>query len=289
MYGEIVTATTSDHLRLHGFFRRATKPPRVSLNKGSIDSVVLIHGLAGNFYGSRLLNHVAETLLELGVSVVQINTRGHEMVNTLSWSGRARSVGAALEDVDHCRYDLHAWVDFLKKAGFSNIMLCGHSLGAIKSLYTQAHQPHPAVKSIIALSATRLSYQKLIESSDGDAFRQTIEECKRLLVEGQGRSPIEVPVPFRTWMTPQCYLDKYGPAERFNWLRFIDHVNIPTLMLFGEKELAENPAFTGLTEELEDLKRRWNSLTIDIIPGADHFYTSRFADADEPIVRWLTN
>ena len=88
-------------------------------------------------------------------------------------------------------------------------------------------------------------------------------------------------------MSPQGYLDKYGPAEAFNWLNFIDRIEIPTLMLFGERELNENVAFEGLRDDLALLTAGWNSLTIQEIEEADHFYTSRFNEVGENILRWL--
>lgn len=288
MQGELVSTTTADYLRLHGLFCASDKRPMISAAMGSLDSAVLIHGLGGNFYSSRLLLHFAETLINLGVSVVLINTRGHEMINSLTWGGRSQSVGAAFENVDHCRFDLNAWVDFLIERGYDNVLLFGHSLGAIKSLYAQAYAPHPKVKTIVGLSATRLSYSQLIDRANGDLFRQTIERCEKLIADNRENDPIHVPFPFPTWMTPQCYLDKYGPAEKFNWMRFIDKVTIPTLLMFGAKELSDDSAFAGVSEELEQLKLGWNSLTIETIADADHFYTSKFAEADDVIMRWLT-
>ncbi len=287
--GELVAVTTGDYLRLHGLYCSAKTHSKVSVAKGSVDSAVLIHGLAGNFYNSRLMLHFAQALMDLGVNVVLINTRGHEMINTVAWSGKAQSVGAALENVDDCRHDVNAWVDYLvMKRGSSNVLLFGHSLGAIKSLYAQAYAPHPNVRSMVGLSATRLSYAKLMESPQASLFRETIERCEALIANDLGEQPIQVPYPFPTWMTPSGYLDKYGPAEKFNWLRFIDRVSIPTLLLFGSRELDENPAFAGLADELEQLKAGWNSLNIETIPDADHFYSSKFGVVEDSVTRWLT-
>ena len=259
-----------------------------SPDKGSVDSAVLLHGLGGNFYSSRLLLHFSKTLKKLGISVVIVNTRGHDMINTSTWSGRSRSVGAALENVSDCKSDVQAWVDFLIKRGHNNVLLFGHSLGAIKSLYAQANNPHPKVRAIIGLSATRLSHNKLIDTPRGELFRETIERCRALIEAQKGDEPILVQFPFPTWMTPQCYIDKYGPEETYNWMHFIDKVEIPTLLIFGQKELDDDPAFEGVREELDQLRRGWNPLTIEEVEEADHFYTSKFETVDDLINRWLT-
>ena len=256
---------------------------------GSVDAAVMLHGLGGNFYSSRLLTHFSDTLIELGLNVVIANTRGHDMINTSTWAGRARSIGAALEDVGECRFDVAAWSDFLVKRGHSNVLIFGHSLGAIKALYAQAHAPHPNVKSIIGLSATRLSHEKLIDSPGGNSFRETIAKCYELVESGQAETPIHVPFPFPTWMTPKCYLEKYGPSESFNWMKFITKVDIPTLLLFGQRELDENAAFEGLRDELAELKSGgWSDFTIREIDEADHFYSGKYGEVTNEINRWLT-
>ena len=287
MHGELVHTTTSDFVRLHGFYRESKETLATNPETGAINAAILAHGLGGNFYSSRLLLHLAMVLESIGIHVVIANTRGHDMINSSTWAGKTRSVGAAFEDVADSKMDITAWADYLVKRGHTNIAAVGHSLGAIKSIYSQAFAAHPNVKNIIALSATRLSYAKLSDSPRGELFRETIKKCESLVEQNKGQIPIQVPFPFPTWMSPQGYLDKYGPGESFNWLNFIDRIEIPTLLLFGEKELTENVAFEGLRDDLAPLKAGWNPLTIREIDDADHFYTSRFNEVSENIVRWL--
>ena len=287
MHGELIFTMTPDHVRLHGFYTESQQPLRNSPRSGNCDAAILLHGLGGNFYSSRLLLHFASVLQSLGMTTVVVNTRGHDMINTSTWAGRARSVGAALESVGDAVQDIAGWSNFLKERGYSNVLLFGHSLGAIKSLFAQAHQPHPNVKAIVGLSATRLSYEKLIDSPRGDLFRETIERCRKLIAAGDGEVPIHVPFPFPTWMTPTCYLEKYGPEETYNWIRFIDRVEVPSLLLFGARELEHNPAFEGLVDELEASKGNWRNVEIQVIPDADHFYVSQFDELEDTVSRWL--
>jgi pimeloyl-ACP methyl ester carboxylesterase len=288
MQGEIVVAVTEDNVKLHGLYLASTQRRVTSTTTGDVDGAVLVHGLGGNFYSSRLLNHFAEILVGMGISVVLVNTRGHDMVNTTVWTGRSVNVGTAFEDVDHCRFDLAAWAEFLGEKGCRNVVMFGHSLGAIKALYAQAHAPHDHVKSIIALSPTRLSYEQMSNSPNGELFRSIYEDCERMVAAGDGNQPVHRAFPFPMWMTSDGYVAKYGPAETFNWLKFIDNVSIPTLLAFGELELATNPAFEGLESDLERLRAGWNSFEIETIENADHFYNSQFAMVEDVITRWLT-
>lgn len=286
---EIVTVITSDQLRLHGCYLPATAANRVSAAKGAVDGAVLVHGIGGNFYSSRLLFHFANTLRDLGISAVIINTRGHDMINLSTWQGRAQSVGAAFENVDHCRFDLAAWVEFLVKRGHDHILLFGHSLGAIKSLYVAAFQPPNQVAAVIGLSPTRLSYSRMLQTPSGHLFHDTFSQCQQLVAEGKGQNPILVRFPVTTWMSPQAYVDKYGPEEKYNWLRFFQQITIPTKLLFGQKELQKDAAFEGLSEELPDLSRTLTHIDIDIVSQADHFYTSQYSAVDDLLIRWFIN
>ncbi|MFT5300528.1 MAG: pimeloyl-ACP methyl ester carboxylesterase [Mariniblastus sp.] len=288
MQGELVFTTTSDHVRLHGFYLHSTAQLATSPVVGSVDAAVLVHGLGGNFYSSRMLLHFAKTLTDLGISVVVVNSRGHDMINTSTWAGRSRSLGAAMENVADATFDLTAWADFLVERGHRNVLMVGHSLGAIKTLYAQANAAHPKVRATICLSAARLSYAKLIASERGSLFRETYARCEAMVANSRGDEPIHVQFPYPTWMTSACYIDKYGPDEKFNWLTFVDKIEVPTLLVFGQKELDQDLAFDGLRPQLETLKNGWNALDIEEIEDADHFYTAKFAAVDEQLVRWLT-
>lgn len=287
MQGELVFTTTPDHVRLHGIYSLAHGPRRTVPATGDCDIAILIHGLGGNFYSSRLLLHFASTLQNLGIDTLVVNTRGHDMVNTLSWSGRARSVGAAMERVSDCVHDIDGWVQYAIDRGHQQVLLFGHSLGAIKSLYWLAHQQRPEVRSLVGLSATRLSYSRMIQSAGREPFLETLQRCESLVKQGRADDLIQVPFPFPTWMTPGGYLEKYGPEENYNWLRFADRIEVPSLLLFGTRELDENPAFEGLRDDLKNFQGN-RSFTIDEISGADHFYTASFPRVDQRLSEWLT-
>ena len=288
----LVSVTTSDRLRLHGAYQTTKSPNRVADSKGKADAVILVHGIGGNFYSSRLLLQTADWLRQLGLATLLINTRGHDMVNLCSWNGRAKSVGAAFEVVDDCRHDLSAWADYLQHQGHQKIVLLGHSLGAIKSLYLMAHQPHPAISTVVGISPTRLSYQRMLDSSSRELFQTTYQRCQDLAAAGAGEQPIQVDFPVSTWISPNAYLRKYGPQELYNWSRFINQIEIPTLLVFGEKELAHDKAFAGLSQELKQLSGTpgvWNAIAVDIIEQADHFYSGVYQSLFDSLTRWLTN
>ncbi len=284
MNGEIVSVATADHVRLHGFYRAAESASR---DGSPQPAVILIHGLGGNFYSSRLLNYLADSFVEHGVHSVIVNTRGHDTISTLSQSGRALTGGATYESVGDCTYDLRAWAEWIKSQTSGPVILLGHSLGAIKALYTQAEQPIDNVAALIALSATRLNHQALLDSAGGDQFRHWFALASKRVDEGRANELLSVDFPFPTWMTAGAYREKYGPKNRYDWFRFVDAIQNDSLLVFGERELSGSPAFEGLRDDLSGRLANHPSVETSIIAGANHFYVGKFAEVWETIRDWL--
>ena len=283
MYGELITTSTSDRCRLHGFLIPASGPqhPR-------FDAAVVTHGLGGNFYSSRLLSRLALSLSQIGIHALLANTRGHDLLNTTVLGAGTVHLGAGYERVGDCTADLNGWVDCLVKRGCERVLIVGHSLGAIKSLYSQAKQAHENVRSICALSATRLNHQQLLGSPGRDSFLQMLRTAQELVDAGKPDTLIRVTFPFATWMGASNYLEKYGPENRYDWFGFAEQITVPTLLVFGERELRDNPAFSQMEEQLQRTLPHWEHLEIQIVPNADHFYSGQSAAVASVIKEWVS-
>lgn len=280
MQGELVSATTSDKVRLDGLFCEPIPGPK-QLN---CDAVLLVHGLGGNFYQSRLLKHFARSATQRSMTALLVNTRGHDYLNSTTRMGRSATLGAAVEVIDECRFDFEAWIEFLVERGHERVVLLGHSLGAIKALYSQAHQPHNSVCGIAAFSATKLSYDSLLGSTGGDRFSHWLAEARRHVADGNGDQFMHVDFPFPTWMSATAYLAKYGDGDRYNWMSFADRIQKPVLAAFGARELEENPAFAAMKNDIANLKIR--NFTVTVVPNADHFYSACFDQAVSAFEQW---
>jgi len=284
MLVDLVQTTTRDGVRLDGAFRSPARPGLASL---SVDAVCFVHGTGGCFYTSTLFDGFAERLLDLGCSVLRVNTRGHDIISTAATPRGGVRMGAAYETVDDCRHDLAAWTDWLRQRSGPRIGLIGHSSGALKCLYALAQEPQIGAACIVALSPPCLSYSRFCASSQGPEFLETFQLAEGHFREGRPATLLEIQLPLPFVITAAGYLEKYGPDERYNLLRFIAGVPCPTLVTFGGKEVVNNMAFQGLPEEVSALAARNGRMRVELIPGADHFYT----DMREEVIRrtetWL--
>lgn len=287
MHVELVRTVTSDGLRLDGALASPTDEP-TDQPPTNRPAALLLHGVAGNFYSSSTFESVIPKLRALGLAVLSVNTRGRDSVFGASLGNVRRRLGAAYETVDDCRLDIAAWVKFLASRGYSSTVLIGHSLGAIKAVYGLAHEKWPEVRALVAVSGPRLSCAAFQNSPDSSGpFFDSLGTAERMVKEGRGDELFNSKFPFPLLITAAGYIDKYGPAERYNILRFAHDVPCPALFLYGSKELAGGGiAFDGLPEALAALPSR-ERRSVAVIDGADHVYTGVGEQLAAAIAHWL--
>jgi pimeloyl-ACP methyl ester carboxylesterase len=282
MIVDLVRVTTRDGVQLDGSWQAAAGPSQIG-----VDALVLIHGTGGNFYGSTFFDLLAERLRGLGCGVLRINTRGHDGISTAVARGGGLRLGAAYETVDDCRHDLAACLDWLRSQSGPRVGLLGHSLGAVKSLYAVAHEPQLAPRCIVAVSPPRLSYSYFCASSQGADFLASYQAAEALVQAGKASALMETRLPLPMAIAAAGYLEKYGPEERYNYLRFLASVNCPTFLLFGSVEVAKNMAFQEAPADVGRLINGKPNMAMTIIDGADHFYTGVRDQAWAAIEKWL--
>ncbi len=289
MLVELVRTKTSDGLRLDGSLAlpaaKQTEPPVA-------DAAILLHGVGGSFFGGAMFDPLSDRLLELGIAAVRVNTRGHGSINMIPSDGGATRGGAAFEVVDQCRYDINAWCDFLVGRGMSRVVLVGHSLGAIKAVYSAAQAPHPNVVAVIAASPPRLSHSSFQVGPRSHDFFESLATAKQLVKEGRPEQLITATFPFPLLISAASYVDKYGD-ERYNILKFVSQLACPALFTYGSIELEQGGiAFAGLPDAIlqavsgaEEAGRF--KPDIMTIADADHFYTGKYDELAGVVAKWL--
>jgi pimeloyl-ACP methyl ester carboxylesterase len=217
----------------------------------------------------RLVGHVAVFIEEAHA----VNTRGHDRIASIPVDGGGiRNGGAAYEVIDEFRHDIAAWLDFLAGRGLSRVALVGHSMGAVKAIYSQALEPHPNVKLLIAISPPRFCHANFMAHPTAQPFRDDFARASQLVAEGRGAELITVKQPLSLELTAAGFLAKYGPHDDYDILRHLPKVNVPTLVIVGDKSVATSPAFGGLPEMLSQMSAQQKSVTFELVRGADTNY-----------------
>lgn len=286
MHVELVRTVTRDGLRLDGALsltRRASEGGA----EPTATAAILLHGVASNFYTSSAFEPLIGRLHELGIAALLVNTRGHDLVFGANVGTVRRRLGASYETVDDCRLDIAAWIDFLKSRGHERIALIGHSLGAVKAVYAAVEEKFAEIVAVVAISPPRLSYSAFMNAAASSQFWESINTAQQMAKAGQGEELFTSTFPFPLLLTAATYIDKYGPVERYNILKFAADLPCPALFTYGGKELTSGGIpFAGVPEALKSLpgsERR----SIEVIDGADHVYTGTSEKLAETVAAWL--
>lgn len=273
MHVELVQTRTRDGVRLDGILQHAeTDIP----SRPSLDAVICLSGVGSNFYGSSIIEKLAQMFCLDGIAALRVNTRGHDGVSTAATTAGGILQGAAYEIVDDCRHDINAWVNFVVERGYSRVALLGHSLGAVKSVYAQVHESHANVSWVIAISPPCLSYTAFLQGTQATAFQNSMRLAQSYLDQGTPDTLFLATFPYPLVISAATYVDKYGPSERYNLLRWAHRVTCPLLFAFGERELrGDNVAFQDIVERINTLPWKQAAPKISVIPEANHNYSGQ--------------
>lgn len=270
---ELVKVETSDNIQLHGLLFTPQSPERAA--------VIMIHGVAGNFYSSPMAT-VAEQLAERGYASLTVNTRGHDWI---SGGYKPRGfIGAAFETFRDTTADIDAFIKFLEASGRRNLVLLGHSLGGTKVIYYDSQRQPPVVKAVVACSPADLSYENRVRRVNG--FQKVYERSEQCLDEGKGEELIRLPAPADwasdTIFTAKTLVDKYHRSSTNDAKRYVSNVKCPLLITAGSEENA-------LQEYAKELQKAASNprCTVNIIEGAGHFYRGQEERLVNVIDEWL--
>jgi alpha/beta superfamily hydrolase len=93
--------------------------------------------------------------------------------------------------------------------------------------------------------------------------------------------------PYPYIITAAGYVDKYGPEERYDFLKLLSGIACPVLITLGGKEVQSNMAFQELPPKLAALVEGTALVKTELIPDADHFYTGLRRELVDRIESWL--
>ena len=280
---ELCRVTTQDGLLLDGVLR--TPPSRRS--DLPIDACLLIHGTGGNFTAPGMLEAFANQAYAGGIATLRVNTRGHDLMARIPTERGSVLGGAAYENIADCRHDVTAWIKFLGDHGCRKIAVVGHSMGAVKAIYTLARNPVEHVACLVAVSPPRFSHAHYQRHKLAGQFREDYRRADALVGRGEGETLLQVRQPMPLVMPASGFVAKYGPHDDYDIIKHLPHVRIPTLMLIAGESAKSSPAFDGLASELQRTATERPWLTVREVEGADTTYAHHLGAPFEHLMDWL--
>jgi pimeloyl-ACP methyl ester carboxylesterase len=271
IHTQLCTFKTFDNERLHGLLF-------TPLQAGSDLALVLVHGVAMNFYLPPL-SIFGQELAQRGYHSFVMNTRGHD------WIARAGNLtkfgGSAYEVLEDCFPDLDGALEYLTQQSYRRFILIGHSLGAIKSIIYQGTRQRADIAGIVSCSAPRQFYSERAARQPG--FREVIERAEVLIAEGKGEELLPVAVGSAPGIfTARTHVNKYGKDDRNDCRPYAKRLGCPLLAIVGS---AEPKLFYEYAQEI--VAGAGPNGTCKLVDGANHFYNRHTEEIVEVIYQWL--
>lgn len=287
MNAQFIRIPTEDQLILQGLVYH----PETTTQKAYLH----IHGMGGNFYENAFLDVMAREITNVGYAFVSINTRGHDTIADFPIVGEKeefKRIGNAFEVFEECLFDIKAAIQYLETQGYSQIILCGHSLGAVKVAYYLATTNDSRISRLVLMSPADMVGLAEAEESF-ERFRTSAQELVRT---GKG----EELLPEKLWggyyLSANTYINlstRDYPVDIFSVYdeaksSLLSKITVPTLALLGEKDDAVT---IPPGQALEIIKRKASSaksFQIEVIPNATHCYFKTGEAMTKVITNWLT-
>ncbi len=94
--------------------------------------VVHVHGNYGNFYNNKFIWVMSKMYVDYGISFLSFNLSAHDGLAEGYRDGELEYIGGGVADYSESILDIQAAVAYVKKLGYKEIYLQGHSLGCDK-------------------------------------------------------------------------------------------------------------------------------------------------------------
>lgn len=278
--GKLVTFLASDRLILNGF---------LTGSKSSRRCIMYVHGMTGNFYHGALAKVLAERASRSGYSSFLINTRGHDVLSSgrfLTRSQRRVRIGTLVERFEDSVKDIDGAIRFLKKSGYREFVLAGHSTGCQKILYYQYRKRRKDVRALILLAPD--DDYNLNKRELGNKWAGLVRKAKKLSRTKKGNT-YNPEFPF----SPARFVSVADPnkieARLFNYdgrLAEFSSIETPMYVVFGTKdEGAVRPVKDYVSILWEKTgSRNYGSL---IIKNARHSFTGYEDVVADSVLKWL--
>jgi len=296
---ELVSFKTKDDLALPGLLytpKRKTRKVLIDLHGNGTSSI---------FYHVEQNREISQALERRGIAYFPFNNRGANLIKSFSvYKNKKKKrvlFGCAYERIKECVLDIDAAVSFLRKRGFQEFYLIGHSTGANKICVYNRYKPRNSIKKYI-LSAggddTGIYYSMLGKKR----FLNLLKKAKRLAHSKKKQELVtNVDYPAISWQSLYDTINPNGDYNIFPYNEYFDHLALSRKRLFKEFSLIKKPTLVIYGSQDEYLPRSAENvvdvlqehtdnkeMNFEIIKDADHSFNGKEKQFAHTVVAWLT-
>lgn len=281
---EIVRFPAEDGVELVGFYAGVA---------GARRAILHTHGMAGNFYENRFIDHIVEAAVARGVAFLAVNNRGHDYLSdNLRGVGESTEVvrgGVVWDAFQESVLDIGACASFLRDRGHEGIYYEGHSLGASKTVYYLTERPDAEAAGVILLSPPDI-FGLRDDGGDGH-LSEAVRKAERLVRDGLGETlmtEVEYAVPLTAHAVAATYGDPSASdifpvrlGDGGDYVR-LGSIRAPLLVIYGTVEEAVTIPVEEAAALIERHAESTSAVRVALVQGGNHMYWGHEAE-----IGWL--
>jgi pimeloyl-ACP methyl ester carboxylesterase len=254
--------------------------------------IVWLHGTGGaSIFDSRRTNLLAAEFTRRGFAFFPFNNRGAHLMR--------RNGGMAYERIRDCVPDIDGALRELRRRGYRNVTLVGHSTGANKIAVYDHRKPRNTVKRYVLLAGgddTGLTREQL-----GD--RRFVAALARARARKNDEALVPpalsaLPMSWRSWydmnnpdgdynVFPFGEVIRRHRISRRPLFRYVRAIRKKTLVLYGENDEYCYGDVSRCVSILADALGPKPNFELAIMEGADHGFSGREGEVAALIGDWI--
>jgi pimeloyl-ACP methyl ester carboxylesterase len=263
-------------------------------------AAIFLHGTGGSsIFESKRTSRLAEAFTRGGIAWFPFNNRGAHVMRRL---GDVMG-GMAYERIRDCVLDIDGAIRELRRRGYRDITLIGHSTGANKIAVYDFYKERVAAKRYVLLAGgddTGLLYLRL----GARRFAESLKKAREMIRARRGSEIVPAALSDLP-MSWTSYYDMANPDGDYNVFPFLEvmrrvrlsrkprfrHVRgirKPTLVLYGENDEYCYGNVPRCVEILDDALGPKPNIELAIMKDADHGFGGREEELGTVLVEWIT-
>lgn len=263
----------------------------------TVRAALWLHGTGGSsVFESGRTNLLAAEFTNAGIAYFPFNNRGATLMRHLQ--GKPRG-GMAYERIRECVLDIDGALAELRRRGYREFALIGHSTGANKIAVYDHYKPRNRVKSYVLLAGgddTGMIYETLGPRRFAAALAKA--RTKRNSVD---LVPPSISGPVMSW---RAWYDMANPDGDYNVFPFLEvlqgvrlsrrakfrylrNLRKPTLVLYGDRDQYCYGDVSRCVAIIADAIGPKPNVELGILADADHGFGGRERELARLIIDWL--
>ncbi len=268
--------------------------------RASTRAAIFLHGTGGSsIFESKRTNVLAAELVRAGVAYFPFNNRGAHVMRRM---GEVMG-GCSYELIRDCVQDIDGALRELRRRGYRDITLIGHSTGANKIAVYDHYKSRNTIKRYVLLGGgddTGMLYEQL-----GPRRFQAALTKARSMIEARREEKLVPTSISRLAMSWRAFYDMANPDGDYNVFpflevmrgirlsrrprfRYVRAIRKPALFLYGERdEYCIDNASTTVAALANALGAKPN-VELAIMGDADHGFGGKERELAGVIVEWMS-